>query len=115
MGGSPFEKLATTAPLETELAQSSLSRTISVAGHVAGTEKLLEMPISVMASLLGVQLVACGNSDGSPADEGITLPAGSTITVMSMVRTVVPIDMFTDPVYTPGVNPVGFTATPKKS
>ena len=49
-----------TSPLRTGEPQSSLSWTIKVAGHPAGTVKLFGKPVSVMASALGVQPFASG-------------------------------------------------------
>jgi hypothetical protein len=44
MAGSPFEKEATTEPFETGLPQSSLSWTVRLDGHPAGTLKLFTQP-----------------------------------------------------------------------
>jgi hypothetical protein len=93
-GVSPLEKEAMTLPSRTGEPQSSFSWTIKVAGHPAGTAKLFGKPVSVMASLKGIQPLTSGLGR-----EISFAPGGSSTTTVTFTdSSACEMEMFTLPV-----------------
>src|ERR1700728_3961743 len=91
-GGSPLEKLATTEPLEIAFPQLSLSCTINVAGHPAGTAKFPARPDCVRASCDGLQTAVVSACTAAELEA-----ACNTTRVTPTVRSALLISMLTVP------------------